>query len=148
NAVNALASLKIIAGRGADEFDPSANTSRAEFTAIAMRFAIATKGEVTFTDVPGNYWAESAISGAAQYGWIMGYTDGSFKPQADITRAEAAKVVNTMLGRFPDKKFIDGATGLKAFPDVKKDYWAFYQIAEATNAHNFTKVKNAETWTK
>ncbi|MEG2931908.1 MAG: hypothetical protein RR825_08970, partial [Ruthenibacterium sp.] len=62
--------------------------------------------------------------------------------------AEAAKVVNTMLGRFPDKKFIDGATGLKAFTDVKKDYWAFYQIAEATNAHNFTKVKNAETWIK
>ncbi|MEG2214673.1 MAG: S-layer homology domain-containing protein, partial [Oscillospiraceae bacterium] len=147
-AVDTLAAMGILEGNGDGTYKPDENISRAEFTAIAMRFARSTKGEVTFTDVPAGYWAESAISGAAQYGWVMGYADGSFKPQGDITRGEAAKIVNTMLGRFPDTAFIDSAEGLKLFPDVTKNHWAFYQIAEASNAHGFTKENNVETWTK
>ncbi|MEG2120341.1 MAG: hypothetical protein RRY53_08270, partial [Pseudoflavonifractor sp.] len=65
-----------------------------------------------------------------------------------IQRAEAAKIVNTMLGRSPDKTFIEKSENLKTFPDVARDHWAFYDIAEATNAHEFTKVKNVEKWSK
>ncbi|MEG0765782.1 MAG: S-layer homology domain-containing protein, partial [Pseudoflavonifractor sp.] len=148
-AVNTLASLKIIEGRGHNYFDPMAYISRAEFTAIAMRFADSIKGTFTYTDVPADYWAESAISGAAQYGWIMGYEDGSFKPMENIKRAEAAKIVNTMLWRFPDTKFIDKAEGLKTFPDLAKGNWAYYDVVEATNAHEFAQTKTgAETWKK
>ncbi|MEG2454780.1 MAG: S-layer homology domain-containing protein, partial [Oscillospiraceae bacterium] len=147
-AVNALSNLGIMKGVGDGLFAPERNISRAEFTVIALRFADDIEGTVTFKDVPAEHWASSAISGAAQYGWIMGYTDGTFKPLGDIQRAEAAKIVNTMLGRSPDKTFIEKSENLKTFPDVERDHWAFYDIAEATNAHEFTKVKNVEKWSK
>ncbi|MEG1857758.1 MAG: S-layer homology domain-containing protein, partial [Pseudoflavonifractor sp.] len=149
DAVNTLAKLGMIEGRGKGIFAPEENISRAEFTVIALRFAEAITGTVDFSDVPANYWAHHAISGAAQYGWIMGYEDGTFRPQEDIQRSEAAKIVNTMLWRFPDSKYIDSHKDLKTFPDVAQDNWAFYEVAEATNAHDFTADKNGkETWKK
>ncbi|MEG0598483.1 MAG: S-layer homology domain-containing protein, partial [Oscillospiraceae bacterium] len=149
DAVNTLAALKIIQGRDADQFAPDDTISRAEFTAIAMRFADSVKGQKTFTDVPSDYWAESYIAGAAQYGWIDGYGDGTFKPFGNINRCEAAKIVNTMLWRFADTVYVDKAKNLKTFPDVATSDWAFYDIMEAANGHDFKQDKNGlETWTK
>ncbi|MEG2989500.1 MAG: S-layer homology domain-containing protein, partial [Oscillospiraceae bacterium] len=149
NAVNALAELKIISGRSADKFAPKDYISRAEFTAIAMRFADSVKGEKTFTDVPAGYWAESYIAGAAQYGWINGYDDGTFNPLGNIKRCEATKIVNAMLWRFADTAYVDSAKDLKLFPDVSAKNWAFYDIVEATNPHDFKQDKpGVETWAK
>ncbi|MEG1072756.1 MAG: S-layer homology domain-containing protein, partial [Oscillospiraceae bacterium] len=149
DAVNALAELKIISGRSADKFAPKDYISRAEFTAIAMRFAASVKGEKTFTDVPADYWAESYIAGAAQYGWINGYDDGTFNPLGNIKRCEATKIVNAMLWRFADTAYVDSAKDLKLFPDVSVKNWAFYDIVEATNPHDFKHDKpGVETWAK
>ncbi|MEG1243072.1 MAG: S-layer homology domain-containing protein, partial [Oscillospiraceae bacterium] len=146
-AINTMAALGILSGYPDGSFKPSQCISRAEFTAVAMRFAKMTTGKVAFSDVSKDYWAYDAISGAAAYRWIMGYADGTFRPLANITRAEAARVVNTMLDRAGDKSFIDKATGLKLFPDVAKANWAFYEIVEATNSHNYTRDKAGnELW--
>ncbi|MBB6674492.1 S-layer homology domain-containing protein [Cohnella nanjingensis] len=46
-----------------------------------------------FTDVPKGYWAQSNIDQAVAAGWIGGYSNNTFKPDATITRAEFLKAL-------------------------------------------------------
>lgn len=147
-AVNSLASLGILEGVGNNLFAPDRPITRAEFTVIAMRF---TEGDVTgtniFSDVHTNDWFYDQVVGSIQYGWITGYADGTFQPNKTISRAEVTTIVNRMLGRSADQHFVDqNSDKLRAFPDVPLSHWAYYQIVEATNSHNYTKGSNGETW--
>lgn len=47
-----------------------------------------------FTDVPKTHWAYKAIEELAEKGLINGYEDGTFKPDAPITRAEVAIIIS------------------------------------------------------
>ena len=67
--------------------------TRAEFAAIASRFEKLTEGSKSFADVPDTYWAARYINFAATRGWVTGYSDGTFKPENTITRAEVAAVL-------------------------------------------------------
>lgn len=147
-AVNSLASLGILEGVGNNLFAPDRPITRAEFTVIAMRF---TEGDMTgtniFSDVHTNDWFYDQVVGSIQYGWITGYADGTFQPNKTISRAEVTTIVNRMLGRSADQHFVDqNSDKLRAFPDVPLSHWAYYQIVEATNSHNYTKGSNGETW--
>lgn len=149
-AVNTLASLGLVEGVGNNEFAPERAITRAEFTVIAMRF---TNGEVSgeniFSDVSADDWFYDQVVGSIQYGWITGYEDGTFRPNTTIARAEVTTIVNRMLGRSADEDYVDRhEDDLRLFPDVSQDYWAYYQIVEATNAHDYTKEDNAESWIK
>ncbi len=147
-AVNTLASLGIIDGYKDGTFKPEANVTRAEFAAIASRFDDLSSGTASFTDVPSSHWAYSYIVSAATKGWITGYEDGTFKPEANIVRAEVVTLVNRVLERVPDKKFIDkNIDDIKVLKDVKKAHWAYYYMIEATNGHDYSKdSKGNETW--
>ena len=149
NAVHTLASLGIIKGIGNDEFAPNRTITRAEFTVIAMRFAnVSGKATNPFTDIATNDWYYTAVTSAVSYGWINGYSDGSFRPQATITRAEVATIVNRMLNRTADRNFVDN-NATTQFDDVPSIHWAYYNIMEATNAHTHTIDKDGvESWTK
>lgn len=149
-AVNTMATLKVVNGYTDGTFKPNAKITRAEFTAIAMRFGeLNTDGENTFRDVSKNDWFYKYIVGSIQYGWINGYPDGTFKPNATITRAEVTTIVNKMLGRSADQSYVDNNTAqLNQFTDLAKNFWAYYDIREATNGHDYNKKNNAETWTK
>ena len=58
-------------------------------------------------------------------------------------------IVNRMLGRSADEDYVNlHEDDLRPFPDVGTDYWAYYQIVEATNAHDYTKEDNTESWIK
>ncbi len=146
-AVETLASMGIITGYNGS-FRPGDFISRDEFTAIAMRFAILTGGKASFSDVSSADWAYSYIMSAAEYGWINGYTDGTYKPEALITRAEVVTIVNNMLGRSAGKDYIDTQpANLKIFPDASSSsYWAYYEIVEATNRHDYDFANGQETW--
>ena len=149
-AVNTLASLGLVEGVGNNEFAPDRAITRAEFTVIAMRF---TNGEVSgeniFSDISANDWFYDQVVGSIQYGWITGYEDGTFRPNTTIARAEVTTIVNRMLGRSADVDYVDRhKDDLRLFPDVSQDYWAYYQIVEATNAHDYTKEGNTESWSK
>lgn len=146
-AVNTLASMGILNGTSATAFEPERAITRAEFTAICTRFAKELKGTKSFTDVPESFWAYSNIAAAAEFGWIVGDGTGKFNPDADITRAEAAAIVNRMLGRLSDFDAIDAGEG-KRFPDVSESFWGFYDIAEATSGHDhsFDSEKLHEDW--
>ena len=148
-AVHTLASLGIIAGIGNNQFAPDRTITRAEFTVIAMRFANLS-ADVTnpFSDVSENDWFYSAVTSAVSYGWISGYSDGTFRPRATITRAEVATIVNRMLNRTADRNFVD-SNATTQFDDVPNTYWAYYNIMEATNAHTHTIDNDGvESWTK
>lgn len=146
DAVNTLASLGIVNGVGDGRFAPNANITRAEFVAIAARFADVADSSVSFDDVSADHWACEYISTAAAYGWVTGETESTFAPSRAITRAEIATIVNRMLGRLTDESAIDAGQGT-SFPDVSQSHWAWYQIAEATTDHSYTKTDGAETWT-
>jgi len=59
-----------------------------------------------------------------------------FEPDRAIIRAEAVKIINRMLNRFPDREYIDAhEKELVVFTDVEKSYWAYYDIIEAANTY-------------
>ena len=148
-AVNTLASLDIISGVGDNKFEPERSITRAEFTAMAMKFAVGgEEGENIFSDVDEDDWFYDAVVNSIQYGWIHGYGDGTFRPNNPITRAEVTAIVNNMLGRAADEDFVDEhAEELTQFSDIEK-HWAYYHIVEATNDHDYTKPSSGENWTK
>lgn len=145
-AVHTLASIGIVAGVGNGRFEPDRAITRAEFSAIAVRFAKeAAEHPVSFQDVPESYWAYEYISTAAAYGWVTGVGNDLFAPYDNITRAQAAVIVNRMTGRLADQVAIDAGEGTR-FPDVAKTHWAWYDIIEATTTHDYTKSNSTETW--
>ena len=148
-AVRTLSELGIITGYTDGTFKPYKAVTRAEFTVIAMRFAeVDNSGENIFSDIHENDWYYEAIVGSIKYGWINGYEDGTFRPNAPVTRAGVATIVNRMLGRSSDEGFVDeNASKIVDFKDVTTSYWAYYDIMEATNAHTCSKTSGVERWT-
>ena len=52
-----------------------------------------------------------------------------------------------MLGRSADKSFVDtNADDVVHFQDLADSYWAYYDIMEATNGHDYQANQNTETW--
>lgn len=148
-AVNTLASLDILNGVGNNKFEPERSITRAEFTTIAMRFTNGTlSGTNIFPDVNPNDWFYDYVVGSIQYGWINGYPDGTFGPNDPISRAEVTTITNRMLGRSADEAFVDSnQASLVQFGDITDRHWAYYQVMEATNAHDYTKTDSVEDWT-
>ena len=148
-AVNTLATLDVVGGVGDNLYEPERAITRAEFTAIVMGFAdLGTGRESIFSDVHEQDWFHDVVLGAAQYGWIEGYPDGTFRPYANITRAEVTAVVNRMLGRSADAGYIERHTAsLRQFSDLARSHWAYYDIAEAANGHSYRMNGGTEEWT-
>jgi hypothetical protein len=135
-AVNTMAAKGIINGDGKGNFMPDKQITRAEFVAIAARLAKAATGTVEFSDVSTSHWAYDEIATAMAYNWLEGYPDGTFRPDAPITRAEAATIVARILARTHTvKQVTNRVSSVKTFTDVTADHWAYASIVEATNAH-------------
>ena len=150
-AVGTLAAMGILQGRPDGSFGPEDSITRAEFAAIASRFAtVAERATVTFTDVPEDYWARQSIAVAARWGWINGYGDGTFGPDRNITRAEASAIINRMLGRSADADFVAGQRDtLVSFPDLQlPERWYYLDMVEASTPHNFSAKNGVELWTQ
>ena len=149
-AVNTLASMGILEGIGQDLFAPDKAITRAEFTTIAMRFAnLDVEGENIFTDVSEDAWYYDYVVASVKYGWINGYPDGTFRPDSTITRAEVTAITNRMLGRAADEDYVDANSNiLREFTDLDTSLWAYYDIVEATNSHDYTKANGVERWSK
>lgn len=146
-AVNSLASLGIITGLPDGNFNPNSSVTRAEFVAIAVKFAAVAPCDVRFSDVPKTHWSYVHISTAVNLGWISSDVGiWGFAPDRPITRAEMVSIINKVLKRTPDKAYIDSHSSLVQFTDVGMDHWAYYDIMEAANAHNYTKDDAKETW--
>ena len=147
-AISTMAKLGIVKGRRADRFDPDASITRAEFAAICARFNTKpVENSGSFSDISG-HWAENEIERAAAFGWISGYPDGTFHPDARITRAEAMTMINRVLCRMPqnESNLLDS---MVTWPDNKPSDWHYLAVQEATNSHDFNRQGEVgESWTK
>ncbi|MBB3112007.1 hypothetical protein FHS18_004085 [Paenibacillus phyllosphaerae] len=95
DSIELLASMQIIKGKDDNQFDPTGSITRAEFAALLTRIlAIGGEtGNAKFGDINGGSWYADDVSAAAQAGIITGYSDGSFRPGAVVTRQEMAVMI-------------------------------------------------------
>ena len=148
DAVVTLAAKGIIKGYTDGTFRPNDTISRSEFVTMLTRFSTLSTCEMKFSDVPAGHWAYDYIVSASAKGWTNGYTDGTFRPEQNITRSEAARMTNIMLGRSADQDYVDAHGTMNRFNDVVESHWAYYEIMEATVGHDYTKdASGVETWT-
>lgn len=152
NAVSTLSKAGIIAGYEDGSFRPNGYITRAEFATIAARFFDVTyNGKDLFPDISG-HWAKDYINQAANKGFVNGYEDGTFKPDRNITRAEAVTLVNRTLDRHPDKSHF--TKDMLVWPDnMDQTKWYYADMQEATNSHTYQMKENSdktkyENWTK
>ena len=143
DAANTLGTLGVATG---DRFRPSDNITRGEFVRYIASFFPRRNDAVQFTDVPAGHPDAAYFISARAWGWLTGFSDGSVHPDASLTRAEAAAILNRALGRSPDKNYIDSSRPI-FYWDVSPYSWYYYDVAEASVAHGHSGSAGAEQWT-
>ena len=112
--------LAFLSGYANGTFEPDRNMTRAEVTTMFARLltekmAADQTYSNTFSDVAKSHWAANYIGYMQQFGIITGYADGSFRPDASVTRAEFAAIAS---------RFEKLTEGTKSFSDVPSSHWA------------------------
>ena len=131
DAVTLLAGAGVAEPRADGRFYPDEYITRAEFVTLAARASGLEPdyGPDRFNDVA--YSPQRAyINAAAEAGIISGYPDGGFHPGDGITRAEAVKVMNALLGRSLET---GRPVSPPAWQDVPSDAWFTAEIALASS---------------
>jgi len=153
-AVNHLTAIGIFVGYPDGTFMPNAMINRAEIAAITFRFfgtSIAPLVEATtgFDDVDTQHWAANYINTARSNNWVVGYPDGTFRPNNETTRAEKITILNRALNKNVSPSEIQAAlNGRQIFSDLTPQHWAFYQIMAASISHEYTiSPENIIQWT-
>ncbi|MFH1576465.1 MAG: S-layer homology domain-containing protein [Candidatus Margulisiibacteriota bacterium] len=131
--ISYIGTLGIIKGYPDGQFKPNGNITRAELSTLLIRTKMggddkvpAPSGKI-FKDVALNHWAAKYVNLASKLGIVKGYPDGSFKPSANVTRAEGL----AMIARFGEVKEQPYAN---EFNDVTAKSWAAPIIAGASQA--------------
>lgn len=148
--VNDMGSRMVIQGVGDGLFQPDDNITRAQFAAIVVR-GLGLKpeaGKVPFADVELSAWYSDAIRTAYAYGLIGGFEDGTFRPDAPITREQAMVIVaKAMTITALDSKLTDEAVEqrLSRFADeAGLSFWARNAAAASLQAGIVTGRGEAE----
>lgn len=132
---------KIVTGYEDNSFHPSSNIKRSEFATIMQRYlGIELNEDASFVDVTKDHWAVAYIGACKDAGLINGYENGEFRPENEITRAEAVKILNRAADRAPTPASIDKYIAEKGVPftDLDSAKWYFYEILEAAFPHLIT----------
>ncbi len=140
-AINAVVFRGIMKGYPDGRFRPNAPITRAEFTQMISTIDNKPYGVAPFADVPG-HWAERAIGSEYQAKRITGYPDGLFRPDANITRAEAAVILNKIFERNYDNLSLlkcKNPQMIKRFTDLDETFWGWNDMVEATNTHEYVR---------
>ena len=154
NAISTLTNMGIIDGFSDGTFRPYAKITRAQFAKIAVGFFETTREDYQgyFTDVDINAWYTEYVEAAARVGLIEGFNDGTFRPNTNITRAQACVIVNRALGRSPDEERLLDEDEMITWPDNNPEDWFYADMQEATNSHDYTWVTvsgdKVEKWTE
>ena len=149
-----LEQLGVVVGYDDGKFHAGASITREQFVTMCVRLdewmALETyeSERAGFADVKDGHWAASSIHEATRNGWIVGYPDGKFHGEDEITRAEVVTIVNRMLGRTADETFIrHNEDSLNTFRDLQNPhYWAYYDLMEAANGHTIVTGAEPEVW--
>lgn len=106
-----------------DEIPPTAAAPAGASLSEAATAEADPNDAINFTDVPDNYWAKPYIDALSSRGLTAGFEDGTFKPDAPVTRGQIANIVSRTFNLVADKETL-------AFSDVGNDYWAREPIEE------------------
>lgn len=131
----------VVQGYADGTFRPTQPVSRAELVKMVAAFFPSAGGSHSFPDVGEDHWASAEIGMAAALGWIEGGTDGTFRPERPVTRAEAAKLLNRAMGRRAGEREVSSP-----FADVGRDHWACHEILEAAVSHDYERTEDGEIW--
>lgn len=143
-AINYVVGKGLISGYPNGTFKPNESITRAEFAQMISGYV---KNEKTsssdFKDVK-DHWAKDAIDKLYGNKNVNGYPDGSFKPNAKITRAEAVTILNSVFNRNTNKSSLNNVntSSLNKFSDVNEGFWAYYNILDAANTHNRERLNS------
>ena len=129
-AINDLMRRGILAGYPDHTFKPDRFVSRAEFAKIAVKaFHLPAADENAFTDTAG-HWARRYIAALAGSGIADGYSDGTYRPDQSITRAEMVSMLDKLLGLGTEDQ-VFGQDWTPSYPDVSESHWAFRLVEVA-----------------
>ena len=124
--VKALAAAGVINGYEDGSFKGHNDVTRAEFVkllAAALKLEAVKDAEANFSDI-NDHWAAEWIKTFVSKGYIVGYPDGTFRPEAKITRAEMVVVITRVAGTVDAENAVN-------FADVTEDHWAYDYIMKA-----------------
>ena len=150
-AIATLTNMGIIKGYTDGSFQPNKSITRAELATIIARFAKLDVNTKTFSDING-HWAQKSIELAAGNGWINGYTDGTFRPNKSIIRAETFAMINRVLDRQTESvSDLLPTSEMNMWSDnLNENAWYYKDVQEATNYHKCDRVGDSvyEKWTE
>ena len=141
NAISTTFNMGLFDWVGDCVFAPDQGITRGELVAVLVQFmnvggnSIAESND-QFSDIK-EHWARTYINEAARNGWIRGYTDGTFRPNQDITRAETAAMINRLLQRLVETAdcLLDD---MISFPDNQNQgAWYYLYIYMAANSYTY-----------
>jgi hypothetical protein len=134
DSVYEMTKAGLTSGRGTNAdgqplFQPNLASTRAEAVTFLYRLAGSpdVEGTSSFTDVKDDDWFAKAVIWAAENGITSGYGNGTFKPNATVTRA----MMVTFLRSYAKNIDMQDVTvhGMARFSDIKGDEW----FAESVN---------------
>ncbi|EFM25440.1 hypothetical protein HMPREF9225_0946 [Peptoniphilus duerdenii ATCC BAA-1640] len=147
-AINAVVAKNLMFADKDGDFRPNEPITRGEFARALFFIDKKNNAVAPFADVKGHVY-EEAINQAYGNDRIKGYPDGTFKPDATITRAEAATILNNYADlNVTLNGMVEVHKDVVKFTDINESHWAYYEIMEAANTHEYQREKGTipETW--
>ncbi len=144
-AINYVVAKGLISGYPDGKFKPNDSITRAEFAQMISGYVNnEKKSAADFKDVK-DHWAKDAIDKLYGNKNVNGYPDGTFKPNAKITRAEAVTILNSVFNRNTTATSLNNVnkSALNKFSDVNEGFWAYYNILDAANTHNRERLNSS-----
>jgi hypothetical protein len=130
NDIAKLAADGILTGNADGNFYPNRIVNRAEIVKILYMAAGKkpdTPSAKCFTDIDVLAWYAPYICDAKRLGYIHGYSDGTFKPSQSVNRAEALKMLFTIL----ELPIVHTMTSMPDLPDIDANAWYMPYVRSA-----------------
>ena len=146
--ISAAYKNNILEEKKGQAFRPDEKITRAELAQLISHLDKKNNAKASFPDIAGHKY-EEAINQSFGNKRIAGYPDGSFRPDNAITRAETARILNSLFDRKVDSNGLDKLVDdLRLYKDLDKSHWAYYEIMEASHTHQYERMENGlENWT-
>lgn len=101
DSIELVAHIGLMNGEDKNEFGPDLNMTRAELASLVARNILKQNYAVTEAlprDVASSHWAAGDICFVKEYGYMVGYADGSFGPEDSVTYNQVVKTLVSALG--------------------------------------------------
>lgn len=145
--INAALKAGMIDADG-ENLRPNDKITRAEFAKMLAAIDKENDYVSKFQDVKGHKY-EKEINKIDGNKRIAGYEDGTFRPDNNLTRAEAASFLNRMFNRVADDAAIRNLEdSIVKFTDLNKGDWFYYEIVEAANSHELVRRDGSDKYNR